>query len=267
MGERFVTQALLARKVDYAESDRVCTLLSRELGKISALARGARRSRRRFGGALSLFVLGEAELRTRPRSELLSLERFDSVEDLAPQIATDVVKVAHGSYVLELARELWPAQQPEPRVFSLVCQALRALAGGPGQEAQTGPGLLRAYELQLLRAIGVGPSFDRCVRCGMAVDADGAGGGGSAAGLSVTGGGAICFRCGATGWPLSREVLSLCDQLARTPLAEAGALAMSGAARRDLRDLMLMLLRHYLGKDLQSWAFLRQLATASPAAR
>ena len=56
------TRAVLLRQVDTGESDRVVTLLTEELGKVSAIARGARKSRKRFGAALALFVLAEAEL-------------------------------------------------------------------------------------------------------------------------------------------------------------------------------------------------------------
>ena len=72
------SRALLLRSVDYRDSDRIVTLLTERKGKMSALARGARRSRRRLGGALQPYVLMQAEYRT-GRGEPSHLERV-SVE-------------------------------------------------------------------------------------------------------------------------------------------------------------------------------------------
>ncbi len=66
---RVMTPAVVLRTVDYGEADRVVTLLCREGGKRSALARGARRSSKRFGAGLSLFGVGEATLLERPGAE------------------------------------------------------------------------------------------------------------------------------------------------------------------------------------------------------
>src|SRR4051794_31316296 len=72
---RIIGEAIVVRVVDYGEADRVATLLLRAQGKVSALARGARRSRKRYGG-LELFARGEATLRE-GRGELWGLEGFD----------------------------------------------------------------------------------------------------------------------------------------------------------------------------------------------
>jgi DNA repair protein RecO (recombination protein O) len=240
------TPALVARFVDYGEADRICTLLARSHGKVSALARGARRSRRRFGGALSLFVVGEATLRPPRHGELYGLERFDAVEDLASRIAEDVIKLGHGSYLLELTRELWPTAQPEPAAFDLLLAALRALAGGPAA-----PALLRAYELQLLGAVGLAPALDRCVVCGRPPSGP--------ARVNVARGGVLCQGCG-DGLPLADATHALLRELQRVPLGSAAALPASVEAAREARNLTLLVLRHVLGKELRSVEFLLQLA-------
>jgi DNA repair protein RecO (recombination protein O) len=245
--DRIRTPALVARLVDYGEADRVCTLLARSHGKVSALARGARRSRRRFGGALSLFVVGEATLRPPRRGELYGLERFDAVEDLGSHIAEDVVKLGHGSYLLELTRELWPAAQPEPTAFDLLLAALRSLAGRP-----PAPALLRAYELQLLGAVGLAPSLDRCVVCGLPPSGP--------VRINVARGGVLCAGCG-DGLPLAPATHQLLQQLQRAPLHAAAALPASVEAAREARNVTLLVLRHVLGKDLRSVEFLLKMSS------
>jgi DNA repair protein RecO (recombination protein O) len=246
---RIVTQAVVARSVDYGEADRICTLLTRDHGKLSAVARNARRSRKRYGGALSLFIIGEATLRTASGRALLSLERFESREDLAARVASDLVKVAHGSYLLELARELWGEGQPDRELFDLVCEAMRALAC-----SEPSPSLLRAYELQLLTVLGLGLSLDQCVGCGAPPEQ------GAEARVEVEQGGVVCRRCGQGSRPLSAGARRTLLELQRIPLSSTPAVAPEGPVAREMRDLMLATMRHHLGKDLKSLAFLVKLA-------
>ena len=73
--QKRVSAAIVVRLVDYGEADRIVTLMTRDFGKVAALARGARRSGRRFGGGLGLFGVGEAQL-TQRRGELWSFDSF-----------------------------------------------------------------------------------------------------------------------------------------------------------------------------------------------
>src|ERR1044071_6622489 len=99
-----VTPAVVLRTVDYGEADRVVTLLCRDGGKRSALARGARKSARRFGAGLALFGVGEATLTERVGSELATLDSFHAARGFA-RLTLDVAKVAHGGYACEVVRE------------------------------------------------------------------------------------------------------------------------------------------------------------------
>src|SRR3954466_11952344 len=113
------------------ESDLLVTLYTAEHGRISAVARGARKSQRRFAGALSLLVLGRYQLGRKPRGELWSLESADVVREWTP-LASDVVAVAHASYVAELVGALLPAEVPEPHALDILVALWDALAaGGP----------------------------------------------------------------------------------------------------------------------------------------
>lgn len=243
---RLTSLALVARSVDYAESDRVITLLTDRMGKISVMARAARRSRRRFGGALGLFIVGRASVQPRAKGMML-LDRFECVENLATAITADVVKVAHGSYMVEAARDLWPQAQHEPRVFQLLVAALRSLASG-----EPHPALLRAFELQLLQAVGLIPALEHCVSCGGVASDD-------RLGFSVTQGGVICGSCGPCGWPLSAATQRALIALGKVDFADARNVPVDADSRREARDLMLMVMRHHLGKDLRSLAFIGQL--------
>ena len=95
------TPAIVLRAVNYGEADRIVTLFGRETGRLSALARGARKSQRRFAGGLGLCAVGVASLRERAGADLLTLESFDAT---AAHVAlgTDVARLAHAAYAAEL---------------------------------------------------------------------------------------------------------------------------------------------------------------------
>jgi len=88
--------AIVLGAVNYGEADRIVTLFGRATGRVSALARGARKSQRRFAGGLGLCAIGTAALRERPGAELLTLERFDVTEP-HPGLGADVARLAHAA--------------------------------------------------------------------------------------------------------------------------------------------------------------------------
>src|SRR5262249_59649646 len=91
------SEAILLGAVAYGDADRVVTLMTRSHGKVGAMARGARKSRNRFGGALGPFVVGEAMLRERRGADLMLLDSFHARRDFS-RLGSDVVKMGHASY-------------------------------------------------------------------------------------------------------------------------------------------------------------------------
>src|SRR6478609_8967757 len=138
------------------ESDLLVVLFTATHGRIAAVARGARKSTRRFAGALQLLVLGRYELGRRPGGELWGLDAAD-VEREWTQLASDVFAVAHASYIAELVTSLMPAESPEPHVLDVIVALWESLAeGGPS------PAALRAVEIELFEVAGHMPAIDAC---------------------------------------------------------------------------------------------------------
>ncbi len=251
--------AIVLRKVAYGEADVIATLLTREQGKLSALARSARRSQRRFGAALELFTVSEVELRPHRGSELWTLSSAQTMESFA-DLAREVGPLAHASYGTELCRELSAAEQPEPELFDLLVELFRSLARRGARVD-----VLRAFELGLLDLVGLAPSFDACAGCGredsFALD--------RGAVLDAARGGAVCSGCAAasraTGVrPLSagaRAALSAAQRAARAPGGMAAVDAGSGRGddAEEARDAMLALLTHHVGRPLKTVEFIGKL--------
>lgn len=158
MGRTRFCDALVLRAVDYRDADRIVTLLTRELGKVSALARGARRSKRRFGGSLEPCCLLSVEL-GETRSDLHRLAQA-SVKQAFAGILTDLRRITVAGACLEVARELVPMSEPDERVFDVVVELFTALDAGGGDE------LLWAFTLRLLALLGFTPGLDVCALTG-----------------------------------------------------------------------------------------------------
>jgi len=238
--------------VDYGESDRVVTLLTVERGKISAFARGARVSRRRFGGALEPFTLLAAEARERRGSDLLSLDSVAVVRAFGG-IREDLARIACASYACELARELVREAEPHPALFDLLVDYLGRLEAAPAR-----PSALRAYELGALGAVGLMPCLSSCARCGGPLAA-----GAVRFPFDPAEGGAVCAACASAAGPGTLRVeFATLEQLARL---QAGGLDVAESeplrpgAGTEAREALSRFLEYHLGKRLKSRKFLDEV--------
>jgi DNA repair protein RecO (recombination protein O) len=261
----FVTDGILLGAVAYGEADRIVTLYTRARGKVSAMAKGARRSRRRFGASLALFVVGDATLRERSArsAELLFLSRFDARHDFAAALGADVVRLAQASYATELLRELTVPHQADPSLLELTVELYAAVAAAaPGATA------LRAFELRLLEAIGLRPVLDRCLACGAdagALDDPGA---------LVDGdrGGVVCAGCARGSIGAAGDVLRPLPAAARRRLMAARAAEslahaaclppVSAETEAAARAAMHALLAAHLHRPMRTLAFIQKLRAA-----
>ena len=244
---RVTTPAIVLRTVDYGEADRVVALFTRDAGKLSALARGARKSVKRFGAALGLFGVGEAVLVDTPNVELSALERFDGARGF-PALMSGVAKVAHGGYACDVARELIPPRQPEPEIFELLVTFFAALEAAPAR-AET----LRIFELRLLDALGLRPQLEACVACG----SDELGAIGDV--LDVRRGGVVCAHCHGHGRPLVDDVRRALVDAQALDLHAAAAFALAPAVNAGAREALGAIIIDHVGRPLKSLEFIAKL--------
>ena len=127
--------AIVLRTVAYGDHDVIAHLLVRGRGRVSAFARGARSSRRRFAGALEPFQLVEVLLSERNGQELWML-REATVTDAYPGLRDDLHRIAHAGYAAELAHELSRPAEPADDLFALLTEFLERLSRGPATSAR-----------------------------------------------------------------------------------------------------------------------------------
>ncbi|HEY8153805.1 MAG TPA: DNA repair protein RecO [Myxococcota bacterium] len=268
------TEALVLRSVDFGESDRIVHLLVPDAGRLTAIAKGARRSVRRFPGTLDLFNHLRVQVERRRTAGMARLEQATLIEAFTP-LRRVPARFALGCYLLELLDRLAPeggARADTRRLFGFALAALRTLATPRRIDAR----LRTLLELRALDALGLRPELGNCVRCGSSIQAGEArseakpsgvqpGGGAREVAFSVADGGPVCARCLRDAEPLlriHRGTLRALDQGLRFELEQLDRLVMSPQAIEESRRILDRFQRFHTGVELRSERFLDEMLAA-----
>jgi DNA repair protein RecO (recombination protein O) len=207
------THALLLKRVGYGEADLVLTLLTETLGRVSALARGARKSSRRFGGALEPMHTLRIDFDERAGAELGTL-RDATLERVRARLTANLDRLDAAGRALGWVRRAAPPSRPEPDVWLVLVELLDRLdAEGPVDARKE----LAESGLRLLSAFGWGIELERCVGCGKPCEPA------RSAMLDPVRGGLVCRSCGGARLVLAgrlRQRLALAGR--GQPALEAG---------------------------------------------
>ena len=154
-------EAIVLRTHKLGEADRIITLLTRNHGRVRAVAKGVRRTTSRWGSRLEPFTHVDLQL-----AEGRNLDTITQAETLTPfsaGIGLDYERYTAGTVMLETAdRLVVEERQPSLQQFLLLVGGLRAMASGERGPSQ----VLDSYLLRSLAVAGYAPSFEHCARCG-----------------------------------------------------------------------------------------------------
>ena len=200
------THGLVIRSVDVFESSRVLTLFTRDLGKVSALAKGARRLKSPFQSGLDLLGVCDIVVLHKGTEALDLLTEAVLVESFEG-LRRDLSALYAGCYIAELLDALTDRSDPHPKLFEAALVTLRHL-GDPASS----PSRLCRFELACLRELGLMPELQRCVHCGRTPRVEG-----DHVSFGLATGGVLCPDC-RPGQPhvatLSRSTLEAITMLA-----------------------------------------------------
>jgi DNA repair protein RecO (recombination protein O) len=201
------TEAVVLRSLRYGEADRILHVFTPQRGKLSAIAKGVRRSRSRFGGRLEPFFRVELMLHE-GRSDLLTVTGAQTIEGHAG-LRADAACLDSASRACDAVTRLFDDGDPHPGVFNLLCHELTLLDGG--HEHATVANQL-AFRLKLLLAAGLAPQLAACASCGEREHLSG---------FSGAAGGVVCDACEAGAFALDEEAHRFMVEALGRPLAQA----------------------------------------------
>lgn len=221
------TEAVVLRSMRYGEADRILHLYTPARGRVSAIAKGVRRARSRFGGRLEPFFRLNIELHE-GRGELLTVTGAQTVDGYA-RLRGDARALDAASRACDAVGRLFETSEPHPGVFNLLCRQL-TLLDERADEALSAASVARAaalaFRLKLLLAAGLAPQLGACASCGEPEHL---------VGFSGAAGGVVCGACEAGSFALSEDAYvfmtqALGQSLSDVPPASDPALAQAERA-------------------------------------
>jgi len=245
----YQADAIVLRRLDYGEADRILTLLTREHGKLAAIAKGARRSKTRVGSSLDLFGRSRMMLaRGRNLDVVAQVERRGDVRN----IAGDLRRTAYASLISEIADKVLEDRHPVDDVFELVAQTLDRL-NDPKRSARADAAW---FLMRILDLLGYAPQLLDCAGCGQSLpEAD--------AWFSPLLGGVLCRRCGAhdqAGSPVSVSTLKVLRVMAADQGELYDRLRLPDPVLEQVEQALDAQLEYHLDRRLKSLDFIRSIS-------
>ena len=242
------SEAIVLRTYPLREADLLVTLFTRSEGKVRGVARSAKKSKKRFGGALEPLTYVRAFYEDRERRELA---RLNSLEVLESPLASEVTypRATALAHVAELLDELLPEREANDAVFRLALSVLGNL-----REGQIwGP--VTYFELWLTRLTGFLPDLSECMVCSRVLN-------GNRAFYHALADGLMCTedkRLASS--EISSESRALAAQMFRAPLETFARAEWSKAKGADLRKFLIQTLQRHIEKKLVTAGMLEKVGS------
>jgi DNA repair protein RecO (recombination protein O) len=230
-------EGVVLRAQKLGEADRIVTLLTRDHGRVRAVAKGVRRTTSRIGARLEPF--GHVDIQFYEGRSLDGVTQVETIASFGATLVHDYARYTAGQAMLETAERLTPEErEPSVQQYLLLVGGLRALVSG---EHDSGL-VLDAYLVRSLAVAGWAPSFDACARCGLP---------GPHRWFNVSAGGALCTddRVAGSAAPAPETFLLLAALLSGD---WATADASDLRARREASGLVAAYLSWQLERGLRS---------------
>jgi len=249
----YTTSALVLKRIHYGDHDLILSLFTLDRGKISVIAKAAKKSVKRFGGILELFTAIEAVINPSRGKGLPVLQEAALIQPFA-RIRADVIKTAYASYWAELVNTWMEEYERQALIFKLLVYVLDALdKGHTGNRA-----LSILFQIKFMALSGLAPNLTRCSRCGLETGKVNV----PRINFSLKNGGIVCGDCGAFTShrvPLGLGTVKQLGWIQRRDLGKALRLQFSKQALTEGLALCEAFVPYHLGKEPKSLKFLRQM--------
>ncbi len=242
--------AIILRLVEFSESSLIVTMMTRDFGKISAMAKGARRKKSPFEAALDLLAICRIVF-LHKKSESLDLLTEAKLERRFRSASTDLERLYCGYYVAELLTKMTDEADPHPELFDLAKRTIDSL---DSEGTCTFKTMLR-FEMRMLVLLGHQPQTRQCSVCGNEVQGE------SRAYFGLIEGGRLCTSCrpGKTNVVSMRtDSFELLDQFLDDG-EKWQSLEIATVNRGEVRQTMNRYIAHLIGAVPRMHGFLKKL--------
>lgn len=247
----YKTEAVVLKRVDLGEADRIVTIYTPRLGKLRVVAKGVRKTTSRMAGHLELLTRTSLLLAVGTNLDLITQAQ---AIDSHPTLRADLERISCGLHVVELVDQLTPDRLEAYPIYELLTWALDALSQDVDRDL-----VLRFFELQILTLTGFRPQLHECVRCHQPIAP-------GAHGFSPHLGGVICRAC-VPGQEdlrvLSLNALKVLRFIQSARWAEARRLRLSPAIAHETSMALREYLRFVIEHDLRSVKLLDSVRSRS----
>jgi DNA repair protein RecO (recombination protein O) len=265
----YSTEAMVLKRSDFGEADRIVTLFTPYKGKFHTLAKGSRRPVSKLAGHLELLNRSQLQIAVGRNLDIITQAE---VRENFLRLRPELWHMTCGFYLAELVDRFVEERVAHSDIYTLLLQTLRYLDADAGALTQqrihhTGavetsangktPLLLRYFELHLLSAVGYAPSLQNCVSCASELLAQ-------ENGFKASLGGVLCPQCSHL-WErrLSLNAFKVLRYIQNHPWLEAARVRLNAPLNAELEAVMHSLLRFHLERDLKAWSFLDMLNSPS----
>lgn len=203
----FKTEAIVLRSIRFGEADRILHLYTPDHGRVGAIAKGARRTKSKFGARLEPFMRVNIVLRL-GRGDLHSVSGVETVAQYA-RLRESAAGLDWAARCCDSVSRILDGPDPHPLAYNLLANSLAAADRDPdlpGKSAQI------SFRLKLLIAAGLQPCLDSCASCGAE---------GPLTSFSGAAGGTVCPDCESTGFALRPSALHWLVEAIGSPVADA----------------------------------------------
>jgi DNA repair protein RecO (recombination protein O) len=244
--------SIFLNSFDYGESDRILTCYTDEFGKIKGIAKGARRSKKRFPNALELFSLSHIVFSRREHDTLSIIESCDIINHHSG-IREDLDKTIISSYLIELTDNFTHEGKKELALFQLLEKFLHIIDTGTSNPATS---LIRFFEMRLLKIAGYEPVLDRCLLCQKPLSHT------EVYRFIPSMGGIKCSACqqnNGDSLPVSVGTLKSLLLGKEIDIQKVNRINLSSLAAQESNLILSRFIHHLLGKNLKSLSVLNQI--------
>lgn len=240
------SEGIILRTSDYGETNKVVTMLTRDLGKIAVMARGAKKPKSRLASITQPFTYGSYLVQK--GTGMGALQQGELIQSFR-SIREDIFKTAYAAYIAELTDKLTEDKQPNPFLFEMLYQTFMYMHEGIDLDI-----LQYIYEVKMTRVAGIPPRLDGCVNC---ANTEGI------FAFSIREGGFLCNRCKHIDpyrIQASPAALKLLRLFYYFDLSKLGNVAVKQETKEELKAIIQAYYEAYSGVFLKSRRFLEQLS-------